>query len=171
MIARVSSAAELKRCEMSRLANLATHSATSGEDCIIQPLASSMTWNPRRSLMNSWRSWRSAISTSGESTSSTSASSSAEIGSRATVSMASSFCSSENSSLIDVNASHIESHRHVEPFDLDFPKGRALAETDVAELAQLQQGQKVHDHLDARAEDMNKQANASPPQRRHMISD
>src|ERR1017187_6599425 len=169
MIARVSSAAELKRCEMSRLANLATHSATSGDDCMIQPLANSMTWNPRRSLMNSWRSWRSAVSTSGESTSSTSASSSAEIGSRATVSMASSFCSSENSPLIDVNASHIESHRHGEPFDLDFPKGRALAETYVAELAQLQQGQKVHNHLDARAEAGNERAKGESPQRRQSL--
>src|ERR1039457_1450014 len=166
MMANVSSAAELKRCEMSRLANLATHSATSGDDCMIHPLANSMTWNPRRSLMNSWRSWRSADSTSRESTSTTSASSSVEMGSSATVNMASSFCSRENSSLIAIHSSHIKSDGHVQPFDLYFSKGRALAQADVAQLAQFQEGEEVDDDFDARTESGDQRTKGKPSEGR-----
>ena len=50
-MARVSKAADESRCETSRLAKRVTHCATSGEDCITQPLASSASWKPRFSSM------------------------------------------------------------------------------------------------------------------------
>src|SRR5664280_278312 len=149
MIASVSSAAELSRCETSRLANLATQGATSGDDCRTQPLASSANWNPRRSRANSLRNSRSVAVTSSLSASTTSASSSAEIGSSATVNIASSFCSSENSSLIAVNPSDVEVRTLIEPLDLYVTEGRTLSKFDESEFAEFQERKEVHDDLDA----------------------
>src|SRR5487761_1331118 len=152
MMASVSRAAELNRCETSRLANLATHDATSGEHCMTQPLANSENWKPRRSSRNSLCSRRNVAVTSAASVSTTSASSSAEMGSRVTVNMASSFWASENSSLINVNPSDVEVRCLFDPFDPHVAEGRTLTKVHQAEFAEFEQRQEVHNDLDATAE-------------------